>query len=183
MYCSPSLGSGWVRKNGWLSNSSTITKDTPTAYYMYSTYPTWKEPWHTTCKKIPPPSRQQVFRVRLAVIESLPRFLLDQTQQEVREWFRGTTRWTSLCSLSLHHRWDLVTLTKDAKPFCVNTPHTIPYVFRDKLKAEFPTPPGAKHHCSSHRTYQMVWRHCSCPQTRNEQDQNVHWSLSPKQVR
>ena len=29
-----------------------------------------------------------------------------------------------------------IALTEDAKPFCVHTPHTIPYAFRDKLKAE-----------------------------------------------
>ena len=27
-------------------------------------------------------------------------------------------------------------LTDDAKPFCVNTPRSIPYAYRDKLKAE-----------------------------------------------
>ena len=29
-----------------------------------------------------------------------------------------------------------IALTEDAKPFCVHTPRTIPYAFRDKLKAE-----------------------------------------------
>ena len=29
-----------------------------------------------------------------------------------------------------------ITLTKDAKPFCVNTPRTVPFAFRNKLKAE-----------------------------------------------
>ena len=29
-----------------------------------------------------------------------------------------------------------IALTDDAKPFCVKTPHTIPFAFRDKLKAE-----------------------------------------------
>ena len=29
-----------------------------------------------------------------------------------------------------------ITLTEDAKPFCVNTPRTIPFAFRDKLKVE-----------------------------------------------
>lgn len=29
-----------------------------------------------------------------------------------------------------------IALTEDAKPLCVHTPCTIPYAFRDKLKAE-----------------------------------------------
>ena len=29
-----------------------------------------------------------------------------------------------------------ITFTKDAKPFCINTPRTVPFAFRDKLKAE-----------------------------------------------
>ena len=29
-----------------------------------------------------------------------------------------------------------IVLTKDAQPFCVNTPRTVPFAFRDKLKAE-----------------------------------------------
>ena len=29
-----------------------------------------------------------------------------------------------------------IALTEDAKPFCIHTPCTIPYAFRDKLKAE-----------------------------------------------
>ena len=29
-----------------------------------------------------------------------------------------------------------ITLTKDAKPFCVNTPRKVPFAFPDKLKAE-----------------------------------------------
>ena len=29
-----------------------------------------------------------------------------------------------------------ISLTSDAKPFCVHTPHTIPYAYCDKLKAE-----------------------------------------------
>ena len=29
-----------------------------------------------------------------------------------------------------------IALTADAKPFCVRTPRTIPYAYRDKLKAE-----------------------------------------------
>ena len=29
-----------------------------------------------------------------------------------------------------------ILLTDKAKPFCVNTPHSIPFMYRDKLKAE-----------------------------------------------
>ena len=40
--------------------------------------------------------------------------------------------WSRPWSGELFH----IALTGDAKPFCVNTPRTIPYAFRDKLKAE-----------------------------------------------
>ena len=29
-----------------------------------------------------------------------------------------------------------IALTKDAQPFCVNTPRTVPFAYRDKLQAE-----------------------------------------------
>ena len=50
-----------------------------------------------------------------------------------------------------------ISLTQDAKPFCVNTLHSIPFVYHDKLKAELELHiTAAVNHHTDHRGHRVV---------------------------
>ena len=56
-------------------------------------------------------------------------FTLDSAAKEFPSVFDGQIR--TMIGEELH-----ISLTADAKPFCVGTPRTIPFIYRDKLRTE-----------------------------------------------
>ena len=72
-----------------------------------------------------------------------------------------------------------IALTEDVKPFCVHTPRTITYAYRDKLKAELQFPQEQNIIAPVIEPTEWCAPIVVAPQKRNRYDQDVHQPLSP----
>ena len=78
---------------------------------------------------LPPPKAAPVKPSVRSTTATLPLQNMDDLKQEYPTVFDGRIR--TMEGEEFH-----ISLTTDAKPFCVNTPRSVPFAYRDKLQAE-----------------------------------------------